>query len=123
MAIGAYAVITCIGYFMTNVVQFYILACLIGLFQGGIQAMSRSYFTRFVPAGQEAQFFGFYNMLGKFAAIIGPLLVGVVTLATGSHRTGILSLVLLFLLGGILLWKVDEEEGIRATREYEAHTR
>ena len=120
VAIGAYAVITCIGYFMTNVTQFYILACLIGLFQGGIQAMSRSYFTRFVPAGQEAQFFGFYNMLGKFAAIIGPLLVGVVTLVTGSHRTGIMSLVLLFLAGGLLLWKVDEEAGIRATKEFVA---
>ena len=103
---------------MTNVWQFYILACMIGLFQGGIQALSRSYFTRFVPKGREAQFFGFYNMLGKFASIIGPFLVGAVTLVTGSHRVGILSLVLLFLVGGILLYKVDEEAGIRATQEF-----
>lgn len=118
IAIGAYGLISIIGCFMTNVWQFYILACMIGLFQGGIQALSRSYFTRFVPKGREAQFFGFYNMLGKFASIIGPFLVGAVTLVTGSHRVGILSLVLLFLVGGILLYKVDEEAGIRATQEF-----
>lgn len=118
VAVGAYAVISCIGCFMTQVWQFYVLACLIGLFQGGIQALSRSYFTRFVPSGQEAQFFGFYNMLGKFASIIGPLLVGLVTLITDSHRAGILSLVILFALGAVLLMKVDEEEGIRASAQF-----
>ena len=118
VAISAYAVISCIGFFMTNVIQFYVLACMIGLFQGGIQALSRSYFTRFVPSGMEAQFFGFYNMLGKFAAIIGPMLVGVVTLLTGSHRAGILSLVILFLAGGILLHRVDEDEAVRAREAF-----
>lgn len=118
VAIGGYALVSAIGFFMTNVVQFYILACVIGLFQGGIQALSRSYFTRFVPSGHEAQFFGFYNMLGKFAAIIGPALMGIVTLVTGSHRAGILSLIILFAAGGILLYKVDEERGIRETKEF-----
>ncbi len=123
VAVGAYAVISCIGCFMTQVWQFYVLACLIGLFQGGIQALSRSYFTRFVPSGQEAQFFGFYNMLGKFASIIGPLLVGLVTLITDSHRAGILSLVILFALGAVLLMKVDEEEGIRASAQFASDLR
>lgn len=123
VAVGAYAVISCIGCFMTQVWQFYVLACLIGLFQGGIQALSRSYFTRFVPSGQEAQFFGFYNMLGKFASIIGPLLVGLVTLITDSHRAGILSLVILFALGAVLLMKVDEEEGIRASAQFASELR
>ena len=123
VAISAYAVISCIGFFMTNVIQFYVLACMIGLFQGGIQALSRSYFTRFVPSGREAQFFGFYNMLGKFAAIIGPMLVGVVTLLTGSHRAGILSLVILFLVGGILLHRVDEDEAVRAREAFEKEAR
>ncbi len=122
-AISAYAVISCIGFFMTNVIQFYVLASMIGLFQGGIQALSRSYFTRFVPSGMEAQFFGFYNMLGKFAAIIGPMLVGVVTLLTGSHRAGILSLVILFLVGGILLHRVDEDEAVRAREAFEKEAR
>ena len=118
VAVSAYIVIAIFGFFMTNVVQFYILACVIGLFQGGIQALSRSYFTRFVPSGHEAQFFGFYNMLGKFAAIIGPALMGIVTLVSGSHRAGILSLIILFAAGGILLYKVDEERGIRETKEF-----
>ena len=118
VAISGYALVSAIGFFMTNVIQFYILACIIGLFQGGIQALSRSYFTRFVPEGHEAQFFGFYNMLGKFAAIIGPALMGVVTLISGSHRAGILSLIILFAAGGILLYKVDEERGIRETKEF-----
>ena len=77
----------------------------------------------FVPSGQEAQFFGFYNMLGKFASIIGPLLVGLVTLITDSHRAGILSLVILFALGAVLLMKVDEEEGIRASAQFASDLR
>lgn len=118
IAICAYALISCMGFFMTNVTQFYVLAVMIGLFQGGIQALSRSYYARFIPAGQEAQFYGFYNMLGKFAAIIGPMLVGVVTLFTSSHRAGILSLVVLFAVGAILLHRVDEEEAATAARSF-----
>ena len=120
IAIAAYGAISLVGFFMTSVTQFYVLAVMIGLFQGGIQALSRSYFTRFVPKGHEAQFFGFYNMLGKFAAIIGPLLVGIATLVTSSHRAGIFSLVILFLIGGILLSRVDEEEGAQAAEDYNA---
>lgn len=108
IAIGAYALIAIIGFFMTNVSQFYILACAIGLFQGGIQALSRSYYTRLIPKENASEFYGFFNMLGKFAAIIGPMLVGIVTLITGEQRYGIISLVLLFLAGFILLRKVDE---------------
>ncbi|MBJ2356108.1 MFS transporter, partial [Sphaerochaeta sp. S2] len=70
-----------------------------------------SYYTRLIPKQRSAQFFGFFNMLGKFAAIIGPLLMGVVTLVTGDSRNGIVSLVLLFIGGYILLRQVDEEKG------------
>lgn len=110
VAIGAYAAIAVIGFFMTRTIHFYLLAIVIGLFQGGIQALSRSYYARFVPEGKESQFYGFFNMLGKFAAIIGPLLVGVVTLITGEQRYGIISLIILFLLGFFLLLKVDENK-------------
>ncbi len=113
VAITGYGVIACFGFFMTNETQFYILAVCIGLFQGGIQALSRSYYSRLIPEDQSSQFYGFFNMLGKFAAIIGPLLLGVVTLLTGEQRYGILSLIILFALGGILLHKVDEKEGAR----------
>jgi UMF1 family MFS transporter len=111
IAIGAYAIIAILGYFMSEPLHFYLLAVCIGLFQGGIQALSRSYYTRLIPKQRSAQFFGFFNMLGKFAAIIGPLLMGVVTLVTGDSRNGIVSLVLLFIGGYILLRLVDEEKG------------
>lgn len=110
IAICAYGLIAVMGFFMTKPIHFYLLACMIGLFQGGIQALSRSYYTRLIPQEQSAQFFGFFNMLGKFAAIVGPLLVGVVTVLSGSNRLGIISLVVLFIVGGLLLMKVDEHK-------------
>ncbi len=110
VAITAYALIACVGFFMTNVSQFYILAVCIGLFQGGIQALSRSYYSRLIPEGQSSQFYGFFNMLGRFAAIVGPLLLGVMTLITGQQRYGILSLIILFAAGGLILRKVDEDK-------------
>ncbi|MDX9785724.1 MAG: MFS transporter [Desulfobacterales bacterium] len=76
LVIGMYMVITLWGVFMKHRVDFYILAALVGLAQGGIQALSRSYYARMIPIEKSAQYFGFYNMLGKFAAIIGPALVG-----------------------------------------------
>ncbi len=113
IAIGAYALIATIGFFMTKVSQFYILATIIGLFQGGIQALSRSYYTRLIPKENTSEFYGFFNMLGKFAAIIGPFLLGIVTLMTGQQRYGVISLVVLFAAGFILLRKVDEQEAAR----------
>ena len=118
IAIGGYGIITLLGYFMTDRVHFYLLAALIGIFQGGIQALSRSLFTRLVPPNKEAEFFGFYNMLGKFAAVIGPVLMGWITVTTGNPRMGILSIVILFVLGGLLLKRVDFEEGERIASEF-----
>ena len=118
IAIGGYGMITLLGYFMTDRLHFYLLAALIGIFQGGIQALSRSLFTRLVPKNKEAEFFGFYNMLGKFAAVIGPVLMGWITVMTGNPRMGILSIALLFILGGLLLRKVDFEEGERIALEF-----
>ena len=73
---------------MAETWHFYALAVAIGLFQGGIQALSRSFYTRLIPEEQSAEFFGFFNLLGKFAAVIGPVLMGTVTLITGSNRLG-----------------------------------
>jgi len=117
VAIWAYAVITVFGFFMTTTLHFYILAGMVGLFQGGIQALSRSYYTRLIPANKSAEFFGFFNMLGKFAAVLGPFLMGSITVLTGSNRFGILSIIVLFAMGGFLLTKVDEEEGRRIAHE------
>jgi len=117
IGIIAYSFITFLGYFITKTWHFYVLAILIGLFQGGIQALSRSLYTRIIPAEKSAEFFGFYNMLGKFAAIIGPTLMGTISLVTGSARLGILSILLLFILGAFLLNKVDLDEGKRLAAE------
>ncbi len=117
VAILAYGVITVLGFMMKTVGQFYGLAIAIGMFQGGIQALSRSYYTRLIPENKAAEFFGFFNMLGKFATIIGPMLLGVVTLVTGSNRFGILSILILFVAGAVLLARVDEAEGKRIADE------
>ncbi len=119
IGIGIYVLITVWAYFMREQREFYILAVGIGLIQGGVQSLSRSLYTRIIPHNKSAEFFGFYNMLGKFAAVIGPLLMGLVGVISGDSRTGILSLVILFIAGGALLWRVDVEEGMRMARELE----
>ncbi|MCD6397855.1 MAG: MFS transporter [Spirochaetaceae bacterium] len=118
VAIIAYALITIMGVFMQTTLHFYVLAILIGLFQGGIQALSRSYYTRLIPENKSAEYFGFYNMLGKFAAVIGPFMIGLVTVLTGSNRIGMLSILILFLLGAVLLRRVNEDEGKKMAEEY-----
>ena len=111
VGIGVYIFVTVWASSIEEVREFYILAVVIGLVQGGVQSLSRSFYTRLIPVGKSAEFFGFYNMLGKFAAILGPLIVGWVSVITGSPRTSILSLVMLFLAGAAILFFVDEEKG------------
>jgi UMF1 family MFS transporter len=105
IALAVYAGATIGAYGMDSTVEFYALAVTIGLVQGGVQSLSRSYFGSLVPPGKQGEFFGFYNMMGKFAAVLGPTLVGVTALATGSTRAGLLSVLLLFISGALLLWK------------------
>lgn len=117
VAIFAYSIITLTGVFMQNETHFYILAFCIGLFQGGIQAASRSYYTRLIPKDKSGEFFGFYNMLGKFAAVLGPFLMGLVTKLTGNLRVGMVSILLLFISGFLVLRKVDTEQGKKLAKE------
>jgi UMF1 family MFS transporter len=118
VGILGYGIITLLGYFMTEVWHFFALATMIGLFQGGIQALSRSLYTRIIPNDKSAEFFGFYNMLGKFAAVIGPFMMGYITIVTGNIRYGILSIMILFIIGGFLLLKVNLKEGEKMAKEY-----
>ncbi len=87
---------------------FWVLSMLVASSQGGIQALSRSFYGKIIPPEKSAEFFGFYNIFGRFAAIMGPLLVGGFTLVTGQERFGILSVLGLFLLGGLVLKMVEE---------------
>ena len=113
-----YTFITIFGAFVSKEWHFYVLAIMIACFQGGIQALSRSMYSRIIPRKQAAEFFGFYNMLGKFAAIIGPPMMGYIGLITGNPRLGILSIIILFISGGLLLTKVDLQEGERVSESY-----
>lgn len=106
LALTVYIAVTCYAYLLENVTQFYLMAAAIGLVQGGVQALSRSYYARLIPAGKSGEFFGFYNMLGKFAAVLGPIAVGVTKLVTGDARLSILILVLFFVGGMLLLSRV-----------------
>ncbi|NVK30420.1 MAG: MFS transporter [Gammaproteobacteria bacterium] len=105
--IAVYAAATILAVLMSAQWQFYALAALIGLVQGGVQALSRSVYANMIPEDQAGAFFGFYNILGKAAAVLGPLMVGVVALATDSTRMGMLSLLVLFGLGAWFLRKVE----------------
>jgi len=103
LALAVYVAATCYAYFIADVRDFYALAVVIGLVQGGVQSLSRSYYGRLIPADRSSEFFGFYNMMGKFASVLGPLLAGLVALVTGDSRLAILSIVVLFLAGGAIL--------------------
>lgn len=110
LAIAIYLFITLWAAVMDEIYEFYLLAVMIALVQGGIQALSRSYYAKMIPDAYAAEFFGFYNFLGKTAAILGPFLIGSVALITESSRVGILSVALFFIIGGILLMRVDEKK-------------
>ena len=113
LALVVYILVVFWAWRMQSSSEFYTLAVVIGLVQGGIQALSRALFARLVPARHCGRFFGLYNMMGKFAAVIGPVMVGWTAVLFDSPRAGILSVLLLFLLAIVLLARVDVAEGER----------
>lgn len=125
-AVGIYFFITVVGFFMgfnieqhpgdagaltLSLVLFWCMAFLVGTVQGGIQAISRSYFGKLIPAERSNEYFGFFDIFGKFAAVIGPLLVAFFTQATGRDSLGVISLAILFLVGFGLLFACRKEAG------------
>lgn len=119
IAIAVYIGVTLWAMQMTEVREFYILAAVIGLVQGGVQSLSRSLYARLIPADKAAEFFGFYNMLGKFAAVLGPGLMGLIGAMTGSTRASLWAVVGLFVVGAAVLCFVDEAEGRRRAAQLE----
>ena len=120
LSLGVYTLISIGGYFMSKPLHFWMLGFAVALVQGGSQALSRSLYGRMVPKAQSAEFFSFYSVSGKFAGIFGPLVFGLVSQAMGNSRLGIVSLIIFFIAGGLLLTRVDEEEGIRIARQTDA---
>ena len=113
LGLAVFVALTCFAYFMQNERQFYILAAVVGTVQGGVQALSRSYFARLIPRERAGEYFGFYNMLAKFAAVLGPLAMGVVAIATGNQRLSILVLEVFFIGGALLLARVRDPDAVR----------
>jgi UMF1 family MFS transporter len=103
ICIAVYAAVTIYATVLNTATEFFIMAAATGCVQGGIQALSRSYYARLVPPDRAGQFYGFYNMMSKFAAVLGPLLMGATALISGNSRTAILSIVVLFIGGAALL--------------------
>lgn len=120
LALGGYALISIGGYFMTTPLHFWLLALAVALVQGGAQALSRSLYGAMSPKAKTGEFFGFYDVSSKFAGILGPTLFGVVGTLFGSSRLSILSLIVFFVVGAMLLLRLDEREGIRVAREEDA---
>jgi MFS transporter, UMF1 family len=110
VGIFIYIVVCIYAYFLETTTDFWILAMLVATSQGGIQALSRSYFAKLVPKANANEFFGFYNIFGKFASIMGPLMVGLTAQLTGNSSMGVFSLVILFVVGMVILAFVPEPE-------------
>ncbi|MBT2696259.1 MFS transporter [Bacillus sp. ISL-40] len=112
VGIFVYIVICTYAYFLKTTLDFWILAMLVASSQGGIQALSRSYFAKLVPKEHANEFFGFYSIFYKFAAILGPSLMGFTAYMTGNTNSGVFSLIVLFIIGGIILLRVPESTSI-----------
>jgi UMF1 family MFS transporter len=116
LALIIYTAITFYGYFLDSALDFWILAGIVGMVQGGAQALSRSLYGAMVPESKSAEFFGFFGVSSKFAAIIGPTVFAYTGQLTGSSRYGIIAVAAFFILGIIFLSRVDVEKGKREAR-------
>jgi len=110
VGISIYIIICIYAFFLKTAVDFWILAMLVATSQGGIQSLSRSFYAKLVPKEKSNEFFGFYNIFGKFASIMGPLLVGLTAQMTGRSNMGVFSLIILFVIGIVILTRVSEPQ-------------
>jgi UMF1 family MFS transporter len=120
LALIVYAVIAVWGFFLDSVIEFWFLAFMVAIVQGGSQALSRSLYSSMSPAAKSGEFFGFYGVMEKFSAIIGPLIFAAAAAAFDNSRPAVLSLIILFFVGIFLLTRVDVDEGRRVAKEEDA---
>jgi UMF1 family MFS transporter len=114
IALAVYTLTSILGYFLTTVVHFFILAGLVATVQGGAQALSRAMFSRLIPVNKASEFFGFYAVAERFATVLGPLVFTLSVAITGSSRFAVLFIITFFAAGALLLSLVDERAGERA---------
>ncbi len=119
VGLSVYAVITLLGYFMHTATQFFALAVMVGMVQGGTQALSRSLFASMIPRHKSSEFFAFFGVFERYAGILGPAIFAWVVEHSGTSRNAILSVIVFFIVGGALLTLVNVNEGRRAAREAE----
>jgi UMF1 family MFS transporter len=120
LALAVYCVIAVYAFSLRTTRQFFVMAFMVAMVMGGAQALSRSLFATLVPKHKSAELFGFFGVFDRFGGAIGSFIFGIVLAATGSSRPAILSLLVFFVIGGILLAFVDVERGRRAAVEAEA---
>ena len=122
LSLIVYGIIAIWGYFVDSSLDFWLLAWMVGIVQGGSQALSRSLYAALAPASKSGEFFGFFSTMSKFSSITGPLIFAAVISIFGNSRPAVLSLIVLFILGGALLARVDVEAGKRHADEENAHS-
>jgi UMF1 family MFS transporter len=103
-----YIGISLFGYQLDQAWEFWVLAVAVGIAQGGIQSLSRSFYGKLVPKNESNEYFGFFDIFGKFADFFGPMILAVMAVTTGSSRNGILALIVLFVIGYWMLVKVEK---------------
>jgi UMF1 family MFS transporter len=119
IGLAVYALTTIVAFGMDTVEEFYLLAIMVGTVQGGTQALSRSFFATMIPHHRTSEFFGFFSVSDKIAGIAGPFVFSLLITLTGSNQIAILSILLFFMGGAVLLYFVDEEKGRREADEAE----
>ena len=117
VGLAVYSIITVLAYFMRTATHFFALAILVGMVQGGTQALSRSLFASLIPKAKSSEFFAFFGVFERYAGILGPAVFAWVVTRSGASRNAILSIVFFFVVGALLLMRVDVEAGRRAARE------
>ncbi|MCJ7555998.1 MAG: MFS transporter, partial [Gammaproteobacteria bacterium] len=120
LAILVYIFIAIWGFFLDSVVEFWFLAWMVAVVQGGSQGLSRSLFSSMAPASKSGEFFGLFGVMEKFSAIVGPLIFAFVAVSLGNSRPAVLSIVVFFVVGGYLLTRVDVDEGRRVAQAVDA---
>ena len=111
ISIIIYTAVCVFAYFLQYAWQFWVMALVVGLVQGTIQALSRAYYGRLIPdKTRSSEYFGFFNILGRYAAVLGPLLMSVITLLTGNSNAGVLSIAVLFIAGYVIMLFVPDEK-------------
>jgi len=120
LALVVYAVIAVWGFFLDSVIEFWFLAWMVAVVQGGSQALSRSLFAAMSPSAKSGEFFGLFGVMEKFSGVIGPLIFAFAATSFGSSRPAILSIIVFFIVGGYLLTRVDVEEGRRVAQAEDA---